>query len=72
MKVRVVCGTVDGVQGPVREIRIDPEYLDVEIPAGAVFSHAAAGRLHRLRLCFRRQGVLRSRGKKGGRGREAW
>jgi redox-sensitive bicupin YhaK (pirin superfamily) len=39
VKVRVVCGTVDGVRGPVREIRIDPEYLDVEVPAGAVFSH---------------------------------
>jgi redox-sensitive bicupin YhaK (pirin superfamily) len=39
VKVRIVCGTVDGVQGPVREIRIDPEYLDVEMPAGAVFSH---------------------------------
>jgi redox-sensitive bicupin YhaK (pirin superfamily) len=39
VKVRVVCGSVDGVQGPVREIRIDPEYLDVEVPASAVFSH---------------------------------
>jgi hypothetical protein len=39
VKVRVVCGTVDGVPGPVREIRIDPEYLDVEMPAGARFSH---------------------------------
>ncbi len=37
--IRVVCGSVDGVQGPVGEIRIDPEYLDVEVPAGAVFSH---------------------------------
>jgi redox-sensitive bicupin YhaK (pirin superfamily) len=37
VKARVVCGTVDGVQGPVREIRIDPEYLDIEIPAGAIF-----------------------------------
>ena len=39
VKIRVVCGTVDGVRGPVREIRIDPEYLDVEVPAGAGFSH---------------------------------
>ena len=39
VKVRVVCGVVDGVQGPVGEIRIDPEFLDVEVPAGAVFSH---------------------------------
>jgi redox-sensitive bicupin YhaK (pirin superfamily) len=38
VKIRVVCGTVDGVQGPVREIRIDPEYLDVEVPGGAVFN----------------------------------
>jgi redox-sensitive bicupin YhaK (pirin superfamily) len=38
-KVRVICGTVDGVLGPVREIRIDPEYLDVELPGGAVFRH---------------------------------
>jgi redox-sensitive bicupin YhaK (pirin superfamily) len=30
-KVRVICGTVGAVQGPVREIRIDP--------AGAVFRH---------------------------------
>ncbi len=39
VKVRVVCGTVDGVRGPVQEIRIDPEYLDVEVPAGAAFRH---------------------------------
>jgi hypothetical protein len=38
VKVRIICGTVDAVQGPVREIRIDPEYLDVEVPGGAVFS----------------------------------
>jgi redox-sensitive bicupin YhaK (pirin superfamily) len=39
VKIRIVCGTIDGVRGPVREIRIDPEYLDVEVPAGARFSH---------------------------------
>jgi redox-sensitive bicupin YhaK (pirin superfamily) len=40
VKVRVVSGEVDGVRGPVQEIRIDPEYLDVEVPAGAAFRHA--------------------------------
>jgi redox-sensitive bicupin YhaK (pirin superfamily) len=40
VKVRVVSGTVDGVPGPVRGIRIDPEYLDVEIPPGAAFRRA--------------------------------
>ncbi len=39
VKIRVDLRSVDGVRGPVREIRIDPEYLDVEVPAGAGFSH---------------------------------
>jgi redox-sensitive bicupin YhaK (pirin superfamily) len=38
--VRVVAGTVDGVQGPVRDIVTDPEYLDVSLPAGRTFTHA--------------------------------
>jgi quercetin 2,3-dioxygenase len=37
--VRVICGTVAGVAGPVREIVIDPEYLDVSVPAGGCFVH---------------------------------
>ncbi len=38
--VRVICGEVAGVQGPVREIVTDPEYLDVVLPAGNSFTHA--------------------------------
>lgn len=38
--VHVICGTVNGVQGPVQDIVTDPEYLDVELPAGKSFSHA--------------------------------
>lgn len=37
--VRVVSGEVGGVRGPVRDIVIDPEYLDVSLPAGGTFSH---------------------------------
>src|SRR5262245_25584036 len=37
--VRVVAGLVDGVQGPVRKIVTDPEYLDVSLPAGRSFTH---------------------------------
>ena len=39
--VRVVCGEVDGVIGPVRDIMTDPEYLDVTVPAGSRFGHPA-------------------------------
>ena len=37
--VRVICGRVGDVQGPVREIVTDPEYLDVALPAGRTFTH---------------------------------
>ena len=37
--VRVVCGEVAGVRGPVREIVTEPEYLDVAIPARSTFRH---------------------------------
>jgi len=38
--VRVIAGEVDGVRGPVEGIVIDPEYLDVTVPAGSTFTHA--------------------------------
>lgn len=38
-RIRIICGKVAGVQGPVRDIVIDPEYLDVTVPANSVFSH---------------------------------
>ena len=37
--VKVICGTVDGISGPVRDVVVEPEYLDVSIPAGAAFRH---------------------------------
>jgi redox-sensitive bicupin YhaK (pirin superfamily) len=38
--IRIISGQVDGVQGPVTDIVIDPEYLDVSVPAGATFVHS--------------------------------
>jgi redox-sensitive bicupin YhaK (pirin superfamily) len=38
-QVRVIAGTLNGVQGPVRDIVTDPEYLDVTIPADGHFTH---------------------------------
>ena len=42
LKVRIICGEVNGVEGPVREIVTDPEYLDVTVPAEEKFSHITA------------------------------
>jgi hypothetical protein len=38
-KIRIICGKADGQQGPVRDIVIDPEYLDVTVPARSEFMH---------------------------------
>ncbi len=37
--VKVICGTVDDVTGPVRDIVTDPKYIDVSVPAGTTFTH---------------------------------
>lgn len=38
-KVRIVAGRVGDVEGPVREVVIEPEYLDVTLTGDAVWRH---------------------------------
>jgi redox-sensitive bicupin YhaK (pirin superfamily) len=38
VRIKVICGEVNGVHGPVQDIVTDPEYLDVTIPATMVFT----------------------------------
>ena len=37
--VKVIAGEVGGVKGPVGDIVIEPEMLDISVPAGTVFIH---------------------------------
>ena len=39
VKVKIICGKINGTQGPVKDIVTEPEYLDVAVPAGATFAH---------------------------------
>jgi redox-sensitive bicupin YhaK (pirin superfamily) len=39
IQVKIISGTVNGVRGPVKDILIDPEYIDVTVPANTVFNH---------------------------------
>jgi quercetin 2,3-dioxygenase len=39
VSVKVICGEVKGIKGPVQDIVIDPEYLDVAVPAKTGFMH---------------------------------
>jgi len=38
-KVKIICGKVRGISGPVQDIVTDPEYLDVTVPADSSFRH---------------------------------
>jgi redox-sensitive bicupin YhaK (pirin superfamily) len=40
VRIRVIAGTINGVQGPVTEIAADPSYLDVTIPGGGSFQQS--------------------------------
>jgi redox-sensitive bicupin YhaK (pirin superfamily) len=37
--VKIIAGEVSGVQGPVQDVVIEPEYLDVTVPANSQFRH---------------------------------
>lgn len=38
-EIKIICGQVGETVGPVRDIVIDPEYLDVTVPAQTTYSH---------------------------------
>ncbi len=48
VEIRVVAGSLDGQRGPVADVAIAPEYLDVSLPAGQTFVHP----LHPERTVF--------------------
>jgi redox-sensitive bicupin YhaK (pirin superfamily) len=39
VKLRIICGDVNGITGPVEDIVIDPEYLDITVPSGSSFEY---------------------------------
>lgn len=39
VKIKIICGEVLGTNGPVGDIVIDPEYIDVTVPAKSEFVH---------------------------------
>ena len=39
VKIKLICGNVNNIRGPVQDIVIDPEYLDVTVPSKTEFTH---------------------------------
>ncbi len=42
VSIRVICGQVNGTRGPVKDVVIEPEYLDVTLAPGARLVHPTA------------------------------
>lgn len=42
IRIKLICGEVEGVKGPVENIIINPEYLDIAIPTDSFFTHKVA------------------------------
>jgi redox-sensitive bicupin YhaK (pirin superfamily) len=38
--VKIICGEAGGIRGAVEGIAVDPEYLDVTVPAGTTFTRS--------------------------------
>jgi redox-sensitive bicupin YhaK (pirin superfamily) len=39
VRIKIICGEVNGIKGPVQDIITDPEYLDVSIDANSEYTH---------------------------------
>jgi quercetin 2,3-dioxygenase len=39
VRAKVICGEVGGVRGPVKDVVVDPSYLDVTVPPETTFTH---------------------------------
>jgi len=64
VRVRVVCGEVGGVKGPVRDIVVEPEYLDVRLDAGSVFDHPVTPGHRAFAYLLQGQGTFEEEGER--------
>ena len=39
INIRIICGEYNGVKGPVKDVHVSTEYLDVNIPANTEFEY---------------------------------
>ena len=44
VNVKIICGELNGIKGPVQGIVIDPEYLDITVPQKSSFRHSVKRR----------------------------
>jgi len=55
-EVRIICGTFQGVSGPIKNVTIQPEYLDVSLPPHTTFTHTIPAEHHAFAYVFAGKG----------------
>ena len=65
VKIRLIAGSLDGVMGPVVGIAAEPQYLDVSLPVGGVFSHTVEQEHTVLAYLYRGQALFGDEGAPG-------
>jgi len=58
VRIRIIAGKVDDVQGSVTEIAADPAYLDISVPASASFTHQIPRGHTAFAYLFEGQGIF--------------
>lgn len=58
IKIKVISGAVGDVQGPVQDVVIEPEYLDVAVPSQATFTRRVSAGHTVLSYVIQGQGYL--------------
>lgn len=58
ISIKVICGEVDGVKGPVRDIIADPQYLDITLGPDTVFTHGVTANHTAMAYVFGGEGTF--------------
>jgi quercetin 2,3-dioxygenase len=65
IKAKIVCGSLNGISGPVKDIVIDPEYFDLSIPPHTSFIHSVKPGYTVFSYILKGGGYFEKRGKSG-------
>jgi len=58
IKIRILVGEINGINGPVQDIVTNPEYIDVTIPANTKFEHEVEKDYTAFAYCFEGKGYF--------------
>ncbi len=67
-KIRIICGKIGDIAGPVTDVVIEPEYLDIAVPAGSKFTYHIPESHNVFAYIIDGSGLFGAMGQKGSNG----